>query len=101
MLNMTSPGHYCKPIHKTASITNMEDFSVKNEPDPKEPCLDVVESHLCYADPLKGDKEKLLKSMKWYERAHEAHENNKEVAYDKLTDFKQFCYKTYKNLLNK
>ena len=38
MLNMTSSGHYCIPIHKAASITNMEDCSVKNEPDPKEPC---------------------------------------------------------------
>ena len=38
MLNTTSSGHYCTPILKAANITNMEDFSVKNEPEPKEPC---------------------------------------------------------------
>ena len=66
MLNMTSSGHYCIPIHKAASITNMEDCSVKNEPDPKERCKDVVESHLYYADQLKGDNEKLIKSIKMF-----------------------------------
>ena len=101
MLNTTSSGYYCIPIHKVASITNMEDFSVKNEPDPKEPCKDVVESHLYYADPLKGDNDKLIKSIKLYERAHEVHENNRGVAHDQLTDSKQFCHKTKEYSLKK
>ena len=100
MLNMTSSEHYCIPIHKAESNTNMEDFSVKKEPDPIEPCKDVVESHLYYADPLKRDNEKLIKSIKLYERAHEAHENNRGVAHDKLTDSKQFCYKTKEDSFN-
>ena len=101
MLNMTSSGHYCIPIHKAASITNMEDCSVKNEPDPKEPCKNVVESHLYYADQLKGDNEKLIKSIKMFETAHEAHEDNRGVEHDKLTDSKQFCYKTKEDPLKK
>ena len=68
MLNMTFSGHYCIPIHKSASITNMEDISAKNEPDSKEPCKDVVDAHLYYADPQNEDNEKLIKSIKLYER---------------------------------
>ena len=69
MLNTTSSGHYCIPILKAARITNMEDFSVKNEPDPKEPRKYKMESHLYYADRLKVDNEKLIKSIELYERA--------------------------------
>ena len=36
----------------------------------------------------------LMKSINMYDRAHEAHENNRGVAHDKLTDSKQFYYKT-------
>ena len=72
---------------------------MKNEPDPKEQRKDVVESHLYYADPLKGNNEKFVKSIKLYERAHEAHENNRGVAHDKLTDSKQFYYRTKEDSL--
>ena len=37
MLNTTSSGHYCVPIHKTTSMTDREYFLVKNEPLVKKP----------------------------------------------------------------
>ena len=60
-----------------------------------------MESHLYYADQLKGDNEKLIKSIKMFETAHEAHEDNRGVEHDKLTDSKQFCYKTKEDPLKK
>ena len=56
-------------------MTDREYFLLKNEPNVKNLCEEVVESHLHYVDPLKGDYKKLIKSVKMYKRGHTQEEN--------------------------
>ena len=77
MLNTTSSGHYCVPIHKTTftRMTDREYFLLKNEPKVKDPRDEVVESYL-HNDQLTGDYKKLIKNEQLYKRGHiqEEHE---------------------------
>ena len=44
-VNMTSSGRYhCVSKHKTAGITDVDDFPVKNEANIRDPCDEVVAS---------------------------------------------------------